>query len=88
MVVVPATLGNETPYGFPLRFRIDAARDPLMSEPETLIEASETNQSGGHSSVYPRYVDGKKAGARYIRFTALSLFPEPRQKLKFIFCLG
>jgi hypothetical protein len=25
VVVVPATLGNKTSYGFPLRFRIDAA---------------------------------------------------------------
>ena len=88
VVVVPATLGNETPYGFPIRFRIDAARDPLMSEAETLIEASEVGEPLGHSSVYPRYADGKRTEARYIRFTALSLVPEPRQKLKFIFCLG
>ena len=88
VVVVPATLGNKTSYGFPLRFRIDAASDPLMSEPETLIEAFEPSQAEEHLSVYPRYVDGKKKEARYIRFTALSLAPEPRQKLKFIFCLG
>jgi signal transduction histidine kinase len=85
VVVVPATLGNEMPYGFPQRFRIEVGRDSLMSEPETLFESSE---AGERPSVYPRYADGRKVVARYVRFTALSLVPEPRQKARFIFCLG
>ena len=85
VVVVPATLGNEMPYGFPQRFRIEVGRDLLMSEPETLFESSE---AGARPSVYPRYADGRKVLARYVRFTALSLVPEPRQKARFIFCLG
>ncbi len=85
VVVVPATLGNEMPYGFPQRFRIDVGTDSLMSEPETLFESNET---GMGPSVYPRYAQGRGVLARYVRFTALSLVPEPRQKKRFIFCLG
>ncbi len=85
VVVVPATLGNEMPYGFPQRFRVEVGRDSLMSEPETLVELSE---AGGRPSVYPRYAESRKVMARYVRFTALSLVPEPRQKARFIFCLG
>jgi signal transduction histidine kinase len=85
VIVVPATLGNEMPYGFPQRFRIEVGRDALMSEPETLFESSE---DVNHPSVYPRYAEGRKVVARYVRFTALSLVPEPRQKARFIFCLG
>ena len=85
VVVVPATLGNEMPYGFPQRFRIEVGRDSLMSEPETLFESSEAAE---RPSVYPRYAEGRKVVARYVRFTALSLVPEPRQKARFIFCLG
>ena len=82
--VVPATLNGSVAYGFPEKYRIEMGRDALLSEPELLMEASVQNAE----SIFPRSVECGGRMARYVRFTALSLVPQPRLESRFIFCLG
>ena len=82
--VVPATLNGTTSYGFPERYRIETGRDALMSEPELVEESDVENPD----SILPTRVACAGRTARYVRFTALGLVPQPRLHSRFIFCLG
>lgn len=82
--VIPATLNGNVAYGFPQKYRLEMGRDALLSEPELLIEASIQDTE----SMLPRIVACGGKTARYVRFTALSLVPQPRLESRFIFCLG
>ena len=84
VVAVPAMLGTEA-YGFPKRFRIDASNDPLFAESTTLTDQTTADVS---ATLAPWSVDGHKAKARFVRFTATKLAPQPGLGSRFIFCLG
>lgn len=81
--VIPTTL-NGGAYGFPERYRIEIGHDALLSEPELLVE---TDVEDPHSSL-PQAVDCGGRTARFVRFTALGLVPQPRLESRYIFCLG
>lgn len=84
VVVVPACLNGAGAYGFPTRFRIETSTDALMSEPELLVETTVADPS----SILPLYFSAGGKMARYVRFTAVGLVPQPRLNSRFIFCLG
>ena len=84
VVVVPACLNGTGAYGFPTRFRIETSTDALLGEPELLLEAAVADSS----SILPILVPAGGRRARYVRFTAVSLVPQPRLNSRFIFCLG
>lgn len=84
VVVVPASINGAGAYGFPNKFRIETSRDALLSEPELLVETTVEDPS----SILPHFVTTGGRRARYVRFTALSLAPQPRLNSRFIFCLG
>jgi signal transduction histidine kinase len=84
VVVVPACIDGSAAYGFPTTFRIETSTDALLSEPERLAEISVEDPA----SPLPYQVAGGGRKARYVRFTALGLVPQPRLNSRFIFCLG
>jgi signal transduction histidine kinase len=84
VVVVPACMDGNGAYGFPTRFRIEMSADALMSEPELLTECRVEDPANPLPYRVP--AGGKKA--RYVRFTAEGLVPQPRLDSRFIFCLG
>lgn len=84
VVVVPACMDGNGAYGFPTRFRIEISADALMSEPELLTECRVDDPANPLPYRFP--ASGKKA--RYVRFTAEGLVPQPRLESRFIFCLG
>ena len=85
VVLVPAMLGSVEAYGFPRRFRIDVSNDPLFGESATLLD-----QTGEDviAKLAPWHVPARQIEARYVRFTATRLAPQPRLTKRFIFCLG
>jgi signal transduction histidine kinase len=85
VVVVPAMLGSLEAYGFPRRFRIDVSNDPLFGESATLLD-----QTGEDviAKLAPWHVSAGQVKARYVRFTATRLTPQPRLAGRHIFCLG
>jgi signal transduction histidine kinase len=84
VVVIPACLNGVGAYGFPTRFRIETSTDALLSEPSLLVEAAVEDPS----SILPVLVSAGGRRARYVRFTAVNLVPQPRLNSRFIFCLG
>jgi signal transduction histidine kinase len=84
VVVLPACLNGAGAYGFPTRFRIETSSDALMSEPELLVETMVADPS----SILPLHFSAGGRTARYVRFTAVGLVPQPRLDSRFIFCLG
>ena len=84
VVVIPACLNGTGAYGFPTRFRLETSTDALLGEPELLVEASVEDPS----SILPVLVPAGGRRARYVRFTAVGLVPQPRLNSRFIFCLG
>ena len=84
VVVIPACLNGSGAYGFPSRFRIETSTDALLSEPELLVDATVE----APSSILPHFVPAGGRRARYVRFTAVALVPQPRLNSRFIFCLG
>lgn len=85
VVVVPAMLGSVEAYGFPRRFRIDASNDPLFGESETLLDQTGDDVAPQFA---PWHVAAGQVKARYVRFTATRLAPQPRLAGRHIFCLG
>jgi signal transduction histidine kinase len=85
VVVVPAMFGSMGAYGFPHRFRIDASNDPLFGESVTLLDHTDRDVE---ESFAPWHIQTGSTKARYVRFTATKLAPQPRLKKRFIFCLG
>jgi signal transduction histidine kinase len=85
VVVVPAMLGSVEAYGFPLRFRIDASNDPLFGESTTLLDQTGADVAPQFA---PWHVAAGQVKARYVRFTATRLAPQPRLAGRHIFCLG
>jgi len=84
VVIVPACINGAGAYGFPGKFRVETSRDVLMSESELLLETTVEEPS----SILPHCINAGGVRARYVRFTALSLVPQPRMTSRFIFCLG
>ena len=84
VVVVPACIDGSGAYGFPTRFRVETSTDALFSEPELLTDSHVTEQD----SPLPCFLPAAGKKARYVRFTALGLVPQPRLGSRFIFCLG
>lgn len=85
VVVVPSMLGSVEAYGFPRRFKIDASNDPLFGESMTLLD-----RTGGDVApqLAPWHVAAGQVKARYVRYTATRLAPQPRLANRHIFCLG
>ncbi len=84
VMVVPACIDGSGAYGFPTGFRIETSTDALLSEPERLAEITVEDPA----SPLPYLVAASGRKARYVRFTALGLVPQPRLNSRFIFCLG
>ena len=84
ILVIPTQLGDGVAYGFPSQYRIEMGKDPLLSEPELLVETEVEDPL----SILPKGISCGGRVARYVRFTALSLVPQPRLNSRFIFCLG
>lgn len=89
VVVIPAYFGATSegtgPYGWPARFRIDASRDAEFAESVTLFDGTGQDQP---SRVAPFIADGEGVTARYVRFSATQLAPQPRSHNRYMFCLG
>ncbi|MDH4477546.1 MAG: discoidin domain-containing protein [Verrucomicrobiaceae bacterium] len=85
VVLVPAMLGGVQAYGFPQRFRVDASNDPLFADSVPLQDQSNADVSPG---LAPWHVPAHDVKARYVRFTATKLSPQPGLGSRFIFCLG
>lgn len=87
VVVVPAfapSIGSG-PYGFPPRFRIDAAGDADFTDPITLCDHTDADFTAGRAPVVGR-IPGLRA--RFVRFTATRLCPLPGDEQRGFFCLG
>jgi signal transduction histidine kinase len=85
VVLVPAMLGGVQAYGFPQRFRVDASNDPLFADSVPLQDQSNADVSPG---LAPWHITAHDVKARYVRFTATKLSPQPGLGSRFIFCLG
>ena len=85
VVVVPAMLGAAEAYGFPRRFRVDASNDPLFADSVPLLD-----QTGADVTplLAPWHMAAHEVKARYVRFTATKLSPQPGMSARFIFCFG
>lgn len=75
VVVVPAFFNGKEAYGFPLRFRLDASRDPEFSKSSLLLD--QTSQDC-HATAAPWHVRANGIRARYVRFTATRIQMENR----------
>jgi signal transduction histidine kinase len=83
--VVPAMLGTAQAYGFPSNFRLDASNDPLFADSIPLLDHhNEASMLG----LAPWQISAHQVKARYVRFTATKLAPQPGSSSRFIFCLG
>lgn len=85
VVVVPAMLGAAEAYGFPRRFRVDASNDPLFADSVPLLDHTNDDVS---PVLAPWHIATHDVKARYVRFTATKLSPQPGMSSRFIFCLG
>lgn len=85
VVVVPAMLGAVEAYGFPKRFRVDASNDPLFADSVPLVDQTHDDVS---PVLAPWHTAAPEVKARYVRFTATKLSPQPGMSSRFIFCLG
>ena len=85
VVVVPAMLGAAEAYGFPKRFRIDASNDPLFADSMPLLDQTNADVL---PVLAPWHIVAHDVKARYVRFTATKLSPQPGMSSRFIFCLG
>lgn len=85
LVVVPAMLGAAEAYGFPKRFRVDVSNDPLFADSVTLLDETNTDVP---AMLAPWHIPAHRVKARYVRFTATKLSPQPGMSSRFIFCLG
>jgi len=85
VVVVPAMLGAAEAYGFPKRFRVDASNDPLFADSVPLLDHTDDDAS---PVLAPWHIPALQVKARYVRFTATKLSPQPGLGSRFIFCLG
>ncbi len=85
VVVVPASRGGSEAYGFPSRFRVDVSEDASFAESTLLLNHTERDAP---SALAPWYVEARAVRARYVRFTATKLSPQPGLGSRFMFCLG
>lgn len=85
VVVVPAMLGAAEAYGFPQRFRVDASNDPLFADSVPLLDHTNDDVL---PMLAPWHIAAHDVKARYVRFTATKLSPQPGLGSRFIFCLG
>jgi hypothetical protein len=85
VVVVPALLGTSEAYGFPRRFRVDASNDPLFADSIPLLDQTNADVP---PMLAPWHIAAREVKARYVRFTATKLSPQPGMSSRFIFCLG
>lgn len=84
VIMVPAFLGNETAYGFPLRFRIDASNDPAFGDSITLLDHTASDYK---ATLAPLFIETRAVQARYLRFTATKLRAASNER-SFFFSLG
>lgn len=85
VVVVPAMIGAAEAYGFPRRFRVDASNDPLFADSMPLLDHTNDDAS---PVLAPWHIAAHGVKARFVRFTATKLSPQPGMSSQFIFCLG
>jgi signal transduction histidine kinase len=85
VVVVPAFLGGSHAYGFPQRFRVDVSNDGLFAEATTLLDQT---QEDAPSSLEPWHMKAGGMKARFVRFTATKLSPQPGLVSRLMFALG
>ena len=85
VVVMPALLGGAEAYGFPKRFRVDASNDALFAESTTLLDHS---LEDAPPMLAPWHIQAKDVKARFVRFTATKLTPQPGLETYFMFALG
>ena len=83
--VVPAMLGTAQAYGFPSHFRLDVSNDPLFADSIPLLDH---NNESSMLGLAPWQISARQVKARYVRFTATKLAPQPGSSSRFIFCLG
>ncbi len=74
VVVVPAMLGAAEAYGFPKRFHIDASNDPLFADSMPLLDQTNADVL---PVLAPWQIVALDVKARYVRFTATKLSPQP-----------
>ena len=85
VIVVPAVLGGAEAYGFPSRFRVDASNDALFAESVTLLDHSHEDAP---SMLAPWHMQARGVKARFVRFTATKLAPQPGLGSRSMFALG
>ncbi|MFM7604171.1 MAG: histidine kinase [Prosthecobacter sp.] len=85
VVIIPALLGGSEAYGFPKRFRVDASNDALFAESMPLLDHIHDDAP---PVLAPWHIPAHRMRARYVRFTATKLSPQPGLGSRFIFCLG
>lgn len=85
VVVIPALLGGAEAYGFPKRFRVDASNDALFAESMTLLDQTHEDVP---STLAPWSMQARGVKARFVRFTATQLTPQPGLGSRFMFALG
>jgi signal transduction histidine kinase len=85
VVIVPALLGTTEAYGFPRRFRVDVSNDPLFADSIPLLDQTTGDVP---PMLAPWHIAAREVKARYVRFTATKLSPQPGMSSRFIFCLG
>ncbi len=85
VVIIPALLGGAEAYGFPKRFRVDASNDELFAESTTLLDQTHEDVP---STLAPWSMQTRGLKARFVRFTATKLTPQPGMRSRFIFALG
>jgi signal transduction histidine kinase len=85
VIVVPAVLGGAEAYGFPKRFRVDASNDALFAESVTLLDHSHEDAP---SVLAPWHMQVRGVKARFVRFTATKLAPQPGLGSRSMFALG
>lgn len=84
IVVIPAFFGNETAYGFPQRFRVDASNDPAFGDSITLFDHTDRDYQ---ATLAPLCIETRGVPARYLRFTATKLRASSNGR-SFFFSLG
>jgi signal transduction histidine kinase len=85
VIVVPAVLGGAEAYGFPKRFRVDASNDALFAESVTLLDHLHEDAP---SVLAPWHMQVRGVKARFVRFTATKLAPQPGLGSRSMFALG
>jgi alpha-L-rhamnosidase/Glycosyl hydrolases family 2, sugar binding domain/F5/8 type C domain len=75
VVLFPIEHDKQKGYGFPVRFKVEAAADPTFALPTMLLDRTVADMP--NPGVEAISVDGKGSTARYVRFTATQLWKRP-----------